>query len=76
MKWNSAEREEPDQSLENRFGDAHQWRREGGADSGAEELREGQDAAGQHQDDERGDETGFCGFFIYSSLDVYLFKMF
>ena len=65
MKRDSSESEESDQSLKNRLGHAHQRGGEGGAHGGAEELREGEDAAGQHQDDERRDETGLCVKYVY-----------
>ena len=56
MKWDSAKGEEPDECLEDRLGDADQRGRQGRADGRAQELRKGQDAAGQDQDDEGRDE--------------------
>ena len=57
MKLDSSESEESDYSLQNRF--AHPYKRgcEGRADCGAQELGEGEDTAGQHQNDQGGNES-------------------
>lgn len=57
MKWDSSEREEADKSLQHGLGDADERRGQRRADGRAQELREGQDAAGENQNDECSDES-------------------
>ncbi len=48
MKGDPSEGEESDESLQNGFGNADEGGGEGRADGRTQELREGQDAAGQN----------------------------
>lgn len=57
MKRDSSEGEEPDEGLKDGLCDADQRGRQGWADGRTQELWEGQDAAGQDQDDEGRDEA-------------------
>ena len=61
IEWveaDAAEREEPYDGLQHRFGDPDEGGGERGAKGGAEKLRVRQEGAGEHEKSEQGKEAG------------------